>query len=332
MKPFVNVFIGLLLCNFYSAAQTPYDSFVSNSSTKEMLKLPETNYRVYNSSVNDSVEYIELDEMSLILSFYNNENSIIRTVQLNPLALKWWTQDRFAEKYYSHSPYHYALNNPIVNIDINGDSAWTISNNWNEEYIQNYRDFVVNQTNQYIKNNQSFTCEDLALSLLIDFASQNGLPISIENGQGLFDARSDSYSDVATFKNDVLNFTGAPDLQNSRNTLAININGSNTGDIILNRNSDNIASHVQVIYSPQNEIGVMGIVQGNSGALNIIPGSSWALGASNPSSSSYTGQRIEKAIYLPSADFYKNYSSGRTYENFSQVRNIDIRRWNFKRF
>ncbi|MBC9930403.1 RHS repeat-associated core domain-containing protein [Chitinophaga qingshengii] len=38
---------------------------------------------------------------------------------------RFFTQDRFAEKYNSLSGYQYALNNPISNIDINGDSAWT---------------------------------------------------------------------------------------------------------------------------------------------------------------------------------------------------------------
>ena len=33
--------------------------------------------------------------------------------------------DRFSEKYYSSSSYHYVLNNPISNIDVNGD--WTVS-------------------------------------------------------------------------------------------------------------------------------------------------------------------------------------------------------------
>src|SRR5690606_10714874 len=37
---------------------------------------------------------------------------------------RFFTQDRFAEKYYSLSPYQYAANNPISNIDINGDSIW----------------------------------------------------------------------------------------------------------------------------------------------------------------------------------------------------------------
>ena len=38
---------------------------------------------------------------------------------------RFFTQDRFADKYHSLSPYQYAANNPILNIDVNGDSVWT---------------------------------------------------------------------------------------------------------------------------------------------------------------------------------------------------------------
>ena len=36
---------------------------------------------------------------------------------------RFTTNDRFADKYYSQSPYQYAENNPIRNIDVNGDSV-----------------------------------------------------------------------------------------------------------------------------------------------------------------------------------------------------------------
>ncbi len=38
---------------------------------------------------------------------------------------RFFTQDRFADKYWMLSPYHYVMNNPILNVDINGDSTLT---------------------------------------------------------------------------------------------------------------------------------------------------------------------------------------------------------------
>lgn len=42
----------------------------------------------------------------------------------DPQIGRFHTQDRFAEKYCSMSPYQYGANNPISNIDVNGDSIW----------------------------------------------------------------------------------------------------------------------------------------------------------------------------------------------------------------
>jgi RHS repeat-associated protein len=43
----------------------------------------------------------------------------------DPQVGRFFTQDRYTEKYSSLSGYQYALNNPVINIDINGDSTWT---------------------------------------------------------------------------------------------------------------------------------------------------------------------------------------------------------------
>ncbi|MEN8157503.1 MAG: RHS repeat-associated core domain-containing protein [Bacteroidota bacterium] len=42
----------------------------------------------------------------------------------DPALGRFHTQDRFAEKYLSYSPYQYAANNPTLFIDVNGDSLW----------------------------------------------------------------------------------------------------------------------------------------------------------------------------------------------------------------
>jgi RHS repeat-associated protein len=43
----------------------------------------------------------------------------------DPQIGRFFTQDRFADKYLTLSPYQYAANDPIKNIDVNGDSTWT---------------------------------------------------------------------------------------------------------------------------------------------------------------------------------------------------------------
>ncbi len=81
----------------------------------------------------------------LTFNSYNRENSVPNKYKFNSkeeqteLGLGWldfgrrmhqpeigrfFTQDRFAEKYYGLSPYQYGANNPIIFNDINGDSLW----------------------------------------------------------------------------------------------------------------------------------------------------------------------------------------------------------------
>ena len=40
----------------------------------------------------------------------------------DPAVGRFFTQDRFAEKYYPMTPYQYAANNPLLYVDVNGDS------------------------------------------------------------------------------------------------------------------------------------------------------------------------------------------------------------------
>lgn len=46
----------------------------------------------------------------------------------DPQIGRWHTQDAFSEKYFEYTPYHYAANNPVNVIDINGDSIWYQNN------------------------------------------------------------------------------------------------------------------------------------------------------------------------------------------------------------
>src|SRR5690606_36624589 len=121
-----------------------------------------------------------------------------------------------------------------------------------------------------------------------------------ENGEGVFDSNSKSYDNVGDFRNDVLTTTGASDLQNNNNTTQIaegdnSIQNATSGDILLKRNENNVATHVQVVSSSDSNS--VNINQGNSGILNGVPGSSRVLGAGNPNSPFYTGTNIQAGSY-----------------------------------
>ena len=233
--------------------------------------------------------------------------------------------DALWENYRSTSPYQYGLNNVMSFVDPSGDSAWKYTNDWNDGFIQAYKRFVYTQAEVYQENEQEFTCEDFALSILIDFASKNGLPVKIENGSGTYDAASSSYKDISTFKRDVLTTTAASDLQNSKNTLPSTTDSPGAGDLLVLRNSKGVAHHIQVAGF---EIGsLLYIYQGNSGMLNGVPGASSILDASNPESSFYTGTEIQFGVLNLQTGSYNR--EGNTINNFYSSENVETRAWNF---
>ena len=75
---------------------------------------------------------------------------------------RFLTQDRFAEKYYSMSPYQYGANSPLRNIDVNGDSIVVLHHSEGMHLgmlIQNdngkWQYFSINGDNVYISGNFS---------------------------------------------------------------------------------------------------------------------------------------------------------------------------------
>jgi RHS repeat-associated protein len=73
---------------------------------------------------------------------------------------RFFTQDRFAEKFYSLSTYQYAANNPISFIDKNGDSIWVYIDENTRVYYQNYR--LYNEDgSRYKAEKGSFTARTL---------------------------------------------------------------------------------------------------------------------------------------------------------------------------
>ncbi|MGB0523809.1 MAG: RHS repeat-associated core domain-containing protein, partial [Flammeovirgaceae bacterium] len=89
-------------------------------SIKPLDKEGEPNHRfTYNGK--------ELEETTNLLEYGQRD--------YDPQLGRFHKVDRFAESYHTFTPYHYGLNNPIMNIDVNGDYVRIFSSDGNASYI-----------------------------------------------------------------------------------------------------------------------------------------------------------------------------------------------------
>ncbi|VBB44335.1 hypothetical protein TRIP_D250064 [uncultured Paludibacter sp.] len=182
--------------------------------------------------------------------------------------------DRFCEKYPWQSPYVFAANNPILNVDIRGDSAWSVKRDWNESDVKNFATYSEQKLKEY--EGQDIDCADLSLSVLIDYASENGLALQISNANGdTFDSNSDNYNSVSEYKNGYKNDDGnrvdgvLPNVQArdiSTNTFTINKTDVQPGDmIILTAPANHIVNYSQV--APKKKITYGNLSNGKPSAV-----------------------------------------------------------------
>ena len=108
-------------------AQTPYDNFAPEQSVKSMIEMPETQFKVVNSDSNSEIHSIEFDKNTLSLNLLNENDSVLKSIILNPNEKKFTSIDPLAEKYYHISPYAYCMNNPVRFIDPTGQDVWEIN-------------------------------------------------------------------------------------------------------------------------------------------------------------------------------------------------------------
>lgn len=107
--------------------KSPYSMF-GDSSIMLMTEHERKNYHtleILNNNPTNSISKLLLDSKTGVIKLIDKNNVIVSELQLKVSQFaRFMTTDRFAEKYYDFSPYQYAANNPICNIDVNGDSIW----------------------------------------------------------------------------------------------------------------------------------------------------------------------------------------------------------------
>ncbi|MGF1671545.1 MAG: RHS repeat-associated core domain-containing protein [Balneolaceae bacterium] len=86
----------------------------------------------------------------------------------DPVIGRFTSQDRFKEKYPSMSPYQYAALNPILFIDVNGDSVWVVTNEETMTHTVHFQGKVFNNSNVNISANQLEELKEAVASGLLE--------------------------------------------------------------------------------------------------------------------------------------------------------------------
>ena len=221
--------------------------------------------------------------------------------------------------------------------------AWEVKNKWTDKYISKFQEQLNNKLRELNTSDETFTCDDLALETIIDFASANKLPFKWVTGSGTFDASDSKYSNEKEFLNDVKKHSGAPDFANNANTIKIGISNVQTGSLnVLTAIGKSAPNHIQVISSVFNDnksvvekgyLGITGFIaaQGNF----RLPVWLWNryTSSGNPEAFNYLGVHMQAGIYDATRNIWVSPETGTT-ENFlgghysNEYRNYNFLNWN----
>ena len=122
-------FLASTLCLFIAVACHAQDNPYAVFGYKPKVQYKTNQIDVYKVKNNDStsnIKYLIFDRENKAIRLLDDRDSVIKSITYTDKdLLRWMTSDPYAKKYPSMSPYNYGGNNPIRNIDMNGDSIRT---------------------------------------------------------------------------------------------------------------------------------------------------------------------------------------------------------------
>jgi LysM domain len=205
--------------------------------------------------------------------------------------------------------------------------AWRVTKLWTNKEIGNYRAYVAKEGPNLYKQALQCTCEDLAIRIVTDFASTNGLPVFFVNGKHDFPdgITPEEYSTVDDFRNEVQTSSAAIDVgrivnrvQGAADFESTSLRVAKPGDLIL-------------LYDPISHVQVVTFV--NSTEVKIVQGglqSSRWLESPNPDSDNYIGDKLRQNSYRYDLKTMKwVYDTGAGFkELYGRLRIWDFAAWN----
>lgn len=176
-------------------AQTPYDEFAPEVS-RQMLGQP-LKFELVNTDSCAEIKRIKFDIETSIVTYFNNEDSIIEEVELPPTAYKWLSVDPAAKEYPSLSPYNFVGNNPINAIDPDGQrivfvngftppGTQPLSPYWGQSFISGAQNYFndYNSTSFVSGSSSPFSSGQSRYSAGYDYAKANIKVLTAELLQG----------------------------------------------------------------------------------------------------------------------------------------------------
>ena len=166
----------------------------------------------------------------------------------------WLSVDPMSDKYPHLTSYNYCANNPVMLIDPDGKEGWPITRQWEQSDIKGFAQFSQSKLKEYKDQKLKDDCANFALRLIVGYASENGLPLILENSAGkTFDASSDKYKNREDYLNDVRASIQARDIP--LNTYDINQSETQAGDMevmkyTINNGKKVNFNHVVIFTSP----------------------------------------------------------------------------------
>lgn len=110
----------------------------------------------------------------------------------NPRLGRFLSVDPLSKNYAGLTTYQFASNMPVWAIDLDGMEAWVATQKWSPQIVEKYRLYVQAEIKSMIQKadagqvnkNTVFDCADLAVHLLVGFASENNLPVTFTLADG----------------------------------------------------------------------------------------------------------------------------------------------------